>query len=573
MSEASSSGSKTESCLEEGIFYMDKDNSNLKPIEEGSFIEQAKLKNPYDDQLKIPFISDGKKIEIRPAENGNVKNQTETIDDESEKIFGKLIGNLQNLADSLSIKSERSSLPKQGKQLNFRSREEIINDIKGLQGVELRRPKRESRLPMLQIRRPDNLSIKKYSPGGDPTQIFYESEKLLDGKLSPLANVKWSDANSVTSPSTCTPESPFGSNRYRRKNGKYPRRAVLKNGECNVLKKSSLSKRRLRYLQDIFTTLVDTKWRWTLLVFTLGFMMSWLFYAGIYWLIAFTHGDFDHLEEDGWTPCVENLFSFASCFLFSVETQHTIGYGGRSTNEECPEAIFVMCIQSVTGVMISAFMAGVFFAKMARPKQRRQTLLFSRRAVICQRDGLLCIMFRVGDMRKSHIIGASIRAHLFRTRTTREGEELYQYQCELPVSVDGCESGVFFIWPLTVIHVIDKDSPLYSISAQELLHETLEIVAILEGTVESTGQTTQARTSYIPSEIKWGHRFEKMLAYNEDRQGYELDFKKFNNTLKIATPLCSAKDLEELYLMHSEICDYNHAISMDASIQGDTDQL
>ena len=120
--------------------------------------------------------------------------------------------------------------------------------------------------------------------------------------------------------------------------------------------------------------------------------------------------------------CVENINIFSSCLLLSVETQHTIGYGGRSTNEECPEAIFVMCIQSVTGVMISAFMAGVFFAKMARPKQRRQTLLFSRKAIICQRDGQLCLMFRVGDMRKSHIIGVAIRAHLFRTRTTREGK-------------------------------------------------------------------------------------------------------------------------------------------------------
>lgn len=58
---------------------------------------------------------------------------------------------------------------------------------------------------------------------------------------------------------------------------------------------------------------------------------------------------------------------------------------------------------------------------MSRPKQRRQTLLFSRKAVICQRDAQLCLMFRVGDMRKSHIIGTSIKAHIFRTRTTREG--------------------------------------------------------------------------------------------------------------------------------------------------------
>lgn len=191
---------------------MDHDNSNLKPIEEGSLIEKGKLKDPYDHQLKIPLIADGKKIEIRKAENGtqNTNTQTANIDEESEKIFGKLIGNLQNLAESLSIKSEKSALPHRGKQLNFRSREEIINDIKELQGVELRRPKKESRLAPLQIRRPDNLSIKKYPSGGDATQFFYESEKLLNGKLSPLANLKWSDVNSVTSPSSTTPESPFG---------------------------------------------------------------------------------------------------------------------------------------------------------------------------------------------------------------------------------------------------------------------------------------------------------------------------------------------------------------------------
>jgi hypothetical protein len=208
-SEASPSGSKTESSLEEGIFYMDNDDSKLKPIEEGSLIEAGKLKDPYDDQLKVPFIAEGKKIEIVPAnqQNGNAKTET---DDESDKIFGKLIGNLQNLADSLSVRSENSGLPNKSKQLNFRSREEIITDNKDKDAVELRKPnKKESRLPLLQIKRPDNLSIKKYSPGGDPAQIFYESEKLLDGKLNAFGNIKWSDVNSVTSPSTTTPESGF----------------------------------------------------------------------------------------------------------------------------------------------------------------------------------------------------------------------------------------------------------------------------------------------------------------------------------------------------------------------------
>lgn len=80
-------------------------------------------------------------------------------------------------------------------------------------------------------------------------------------------------------------------------------------------------------------------------------------------------------------------------------------------------------------------MVGIVFAKMARPKQRTQTLLFSRNAVIAMRDGLLCLMFRVGDMReKSHLIGSSVRAQLVRPHTTKEGEVLSPFLYDLKVS-------------------------------------------------------------------------------------------------------------------------------------------
>ncbi|CAH2980224.1 unnamed protein product [Chilo suppressalis] len=330
------------------------------------------------------------------------------------------------------------------------------------------------------------------------------------------------------------------------------RRAILKNGECNILK-SRISQRRLRFLQDMFTTLVDAQWRWTLLVFTLSFILSWLGFALIWWLIAFTHGDLelDHLppmqETTNWKPCVFNIFDFTSCFLFSIETQHTIGYGSRTTTEECPEAIFIMCLQSIVGVMIQAFMVGIVFAKMTRPKHRTQTLLFSRYAVICQRDGELSLMFRVGDLRKSHIIGASVRAQLIRSRTTKEGEVLSHYQTELELNADGCDSNLFFIWPITMVHKINADSPFYGVSAADILQERFEIVVILEGTIESTGQTTQARSSYTTSELMWGHRFVPLVSYNRERQGYEVDYSKFDETTQVDTPLCSAKELDEFY--------------------------
>lgn len=113
---------------------------------------------------------------------------------------------------------------------------------------------------------------------------------------------------------------------------KIRRRAVFKNGDCNILH-SRISRRRLRFLQDIFTTLVDIQWRWTLIVFALAFFISWLGFALIWWLIAFTHGDLEpehlpmHQAEADWNPCVLNIHGFTSCYLFSIETQHTIGYG------------------------------------------------------------------------------------------------------------------------------------------------------------------------------------------------------------------------------------------------------
>jgi potassium inwardly-rectifying channel subfamily J len=111
-------------------------------------------------------------------------------------------------------------------------------------------------------------------------------------------------------------------------------------------------------------------------------------------------------------------------FLFAL---YISGYGSKHTTEECPEAIFIMCLQSIVGVMIQAFMVGVVFAKLSRPKKRTQTLLFSRNAVICQRDGILCLMFRVGDMRKSHIIEAHVRAQLIKKKVSIYEYKMIQY--------------------------------------------------------------------------------------------------------------------------------------------------
>ncbi|XKL60941.1 hypothetical protein PGB90_007998 [Kerria lacca] len=343
-------------------------------------------------------------------------------------------------------------------------------------------------------------------------------------------------------PVTCSwyRQTRFSSRRVRR-------RVVFKHGDCNVIQ-GNVAKRRRRYLQDIFTTLVDAQWRWTLLVFALNFILSWLAFAVIWWLIVVSHGDLeDHKNETTkWVPCVEGVTSFTSVFLFSVETQHTIGYGAKHTTDECPEAVFIMCLQSIAGVMIQAFMVGIVFAKLSRPKKRTQTLLFSRNAVICQRNGQLCLMFRVGDMRKSHIIEAHVRAQLIKKKVTKEGEILPFYQQEMKVGGDGEEDRIFFIWPTTIVHKITPESPLYKLSAADMLQDKFEIVVILEGVIESTGMTTQARSSYLPNEILWGHRFANLVSFKKETGEHEVDYNLFNSTYEVDTPLCSAQSLDHL---------------------------
>lgn len=71
------------------------------------------------------------------------------------------------------------------------------------------------------------------------------------------------------------------------------------------------------------------------MVFSMSFIGTWAGFGVIWWLIAYAHGDLDHAQgkllDDAeyanktFIPCVKEINSVSTAFLFSVETQHTIG--------------------------------------------------------------------------------------------------------------------------------------------------------------------------------------------------------------------------------------------------------
>uniref|UniRef100_A0A3Q0QV16 ATP-sensitive inward rectifier potassium channel 14 n=1 Tax=Amphilophus citrinellus TaxID=61819 RepID=A0A3Q0QV16_AMPCI len=324
-------------------------------------------------------------------------------------------------------------------------------------------------------------------------------------------------------------------------------RFVKKNGQCNVVF-TNMEEKRQRYLADIFTTCVDIHWRYLLLIFCTSFIVSWLFFGLIFYSVSLAHGDFgEHpaFKGDGLVtqrmPCILHVQGFIGALLFSMETQTTIGYGWRCVTEECPVAVITVVIQSIVGCIIDSFMIGTIMAKMARPKKRNQTLMFSKNAVIALRDGKLCLMWRVGNLRRSHIVEAHVRAQLIRSYVTAEGEFIPLEQMDLNVGYDEGTDRLFLVSPLVIVHEIDKDSPLYTLSRADLEADDFEIVVILEGMVEATAMTTQFRSSYLSREIFWGHRFEPVIY--EDRDRYKVDYARFHKTYEVpSTPHLSAKE-------------------------------
>ena len=131
---------------------------------------------------------------------------------------------------------------------------------------------------------------------------------------------------------------------------------------------------------------------------------------------------------------MSNIDGFVTAFLFSLETQQTIGFGYYHLGSRCSVAVVLVGIQAIFGVLLQGFMVGILFVKLSRAKKRSATLMFSKNALVSMRGGQLYLMMRVGDMRtKSHLLEAHIRVQFISKKTTKEGEVIKYHQQELEV--------------------------------------------------------------------------------------------------------------------------------------------
>ena len=69
-------------------------------------------------------------------------------------------------------------------------------------------------------------------------------------------------------------------------------------------------------------------------------------------------------DNPNYAPCIENLEGAWDAFLFSVETQSTIGYGIIYAHPECGSTLPIIYLQVTAGFLFETLLFGFIFAKV-----------------------------------------------------------------------------------------------------------------------------------------------------------------------------------------------------------------
>jgi inward rectifier potassium channel len=262
-------------------------------------------------------------------------------------------------------------------------------------------------------------------------------------------------------------------------------------------------------ISDLYALLLDAAWWQLASSIILLYALSNIIFAFTYLIL----GDaIDKARPD----------SFQDAFFFSVQTMATIGYGKMTPNGLGGNIL--VSIEALFGLSFFAMMTGMVFAKLSRPTAR---VLFSDVAVIGPYDETPHFMLRLANQRGNRIVDAKIQLVILVDAVSKEGIRMRRFY-DLPVARSHVPL-MQYTW--TIMHAIDKDSPLYKMDKKALEAVRAEIIVSLTGLDETYAQTIHARRSYIADEILCDAVFEDIMKRDQDR--LEINYTRFHDTRPI----------------------------------------
>jgi len=215
--------------------------------------------------------------------------------------------------------------------------------------------------------------------------------------------------------------------------------------------------------------------------------------------------------------------AYIDYLYFSIETLSTAGYGDM--HPQTHYGHFIATVELFTGIFSMSLMTGLIFARFSRPNAR---LLFADHPVISSHQGKPTLMIRFANERHNIIGNATARLWLLKNEVSVEGQSLRRFY-ELPL-VRNEHPALALSW--TLYHIIDEQSPLYGLNADDLAASEVSLVVVVSGYDVVAAQIVHARKSYDYHDIRFGRRYADILDITDEGR-LRIDYGRFHETLEV----------------------------------------
>lgn len=266
-------------------------------------------------------------------------------------------------------------------------------------------------------------------------------------------------------------------------------RLITKNGQFNIEKKGLNFFGRF----DLFHWLMNLSSIAFFSFLVFGFIAINLLFTATYLLIGMN-------GIAGTTPNNE----FFDALYFSFQTLTTVGYGGLHPTGRLIG--IVSGFEAFIGLLSFAVSTGLLYGRFSKPKNK---LLFSTNALISPYQEITGLMARVANPKKSQLINTEAKMVFSQI----EGDKRKFYTLDLEMN-----SISLFATSWTVVHPITNESPLFSLTKEQLIQSNAELILLINAYDETYNQPIYVRTSYKPDEIVENAKFSPILGHNEQGQ-------------------------------------------------------
>lgn len=252
---------------------------------------------------------------------------------------------------------------------------------------------------------------------------------------------------------------------------------------------------------SIYHALISMSWlKFNLIIFCYFIVINLIFAVTYY---------FAGLEGLRGIEGETEIDKFLEAFFFSTQTVSTVGFGRLSPGSH--SISIIAAIESLVGLLGFAIVTGVIYGRFSRPKAR---IIFSKKAIVAPFKDGAAFQFRIANkMRNSQI--SDIEARVTVAKLELQNGVLIRRFRPLELEI---KKIIFFPMTWTINHPIDENSPLYGMTAKDLLESDAEFMILLSGFDDTFSQTVSSRFSYTQEEVAYGAKFISVFGQNAEGQ-------------------------------------------------------